>query len=457
MDAIVSLVENVMSIRYDDLPQDVVDRTKMGIMDIIGVLVCGAMAPGSEIIASLVKEWGGKEEATVFVYDGKVPAHNAALVNSVMARALDYDYAMEKGMHLGASSIPTALAVAEMQGGINGKELITAIALGEDIAARVNLATDHYGFDPTGICMVFGTTAIAGRLLGLHESEMLNALGIAFNQAAGSYQANIDGALAVRVIQGLTSKSGILSAILAKRGITGVKNILEGIYGFFQLYSRTHGGGNIDILTNQLGHQFETWRIVFKRYPSCGGTIAATEAALQLVEQYDIRVDDIEDIRVHVTERVYNVAGSPFVIRDNPQVDAQFSIPYTVANALIRGSSKLEHFTETLIADEDVLALAKKVHPVLDTKLKESNGGIFYGCFMEIRTKDESGHSVFIEYPKGFPKNPLGKEDIAQKFQDCLAVDRGRFPKDKVDEIMETVNRLELIADSSHLVNLLVG
>ena len=110
IDTIERLVQNLENITYKDIPQEAIQITKMEVLDTLGVLIAGFNAPGCETMVNLVKDWGGKQESTILAYGVKVPAHNAALVNSIMARALDYDAVVAGGPHTGAAAIPTALA-----------------------------------------------------------------------------------------------------------------------------------------------------------------------------------------------------------------------------------------------------------------------------------------------------------------------------------------------------------
>ncbi len=453
MDVIERLAHNAVASRYETLPKETVEITKLSILEILGVLVAGATAPGCEAIVNLVKYWGGREESTILVHGGRVPAHNAALANSVMARALDFDDGMDKGMHIISSAVPTALAVAEMRGGVRGRELITAIATGTDLAVRLNLATDyHLGHDPTGVCMVFGTAAIAGKLLELDDDGMLNALGIALNRAGGTLQSNIDGALAVRLVQGLTSRAGIECALLAQGGITGVRNVIEGLYGYFHLYARDKG--NLAPLTQELGKRFEgAGHIMHKKYPSCGGTLAATEGALELAKEHNLKAEDIDGITVRVTQRIYNLVGHPFVVGDNPVVDAQFSIAYTVANAIIRRDSRLEHFTEESIKDPQVVALAERVHPVVDGRVGEM--GIPQSAIVEVNLKDGRKLEKFIKEPKGFPGNPMSTEEIKSKFSSCMAVASKPLAAGAAEELADLIAHLEDVDDVSRIVQVI--
>lgn len=159
------LAEYVAGTRFDDLPAEPIDTMKNVILTVLGTTIAGATAEGCEALVDQVKEWGGRKEATILIHGGKVPACNAAFVNGTMARALDFCDAMLPGMHVGSSSVPAALAAAELVGGCTGKEFLTALVLGTELAARINSVSIYDGFDPTGICSIFATSAIAGRIL----------------------------------------------------------------------------------------------------------------------------------------------------------------------------------------------------------------------------------------------------------------------------------------------------
>ena len=457
MDLISLLAENVIGITYDDLPRECVDVTKMSILDSIGTMIAGADAAGCKNIVDIVKEWGGKEEATIMIYGGRVPAHNAALANAVMARALDFDDAIDKGMHLGASLVPTEFAVGEKIGGISGKDFLTAIALATDTAARICKSTlDNHGFDTTLACGIFGTTTCGAKLFGLDLTKMKNAFGIAFNEASGSFQSNIDGALSVRLNQGLAACEGIMSAIFADKGITGVTNVFDGIYGYYHLFSNDKS--DLNFLTEELGKKFYGTETIFKRWPSCGGTLTAADASIDLKEEHNIDPDEVEKVIITVGEGCYNLCGGhEFKIGDNPVVDAQFSHQYVVANILLRGRPKLRHFTNEYIKDSRILNLTKKIKPVVD-KERDLRGNLFE-TDVEITLKDGTVLTNKTDLMKGHPQKPASTADIIEKFKDNLSFSRENgipLRPDSEKQIIDAVMDIEKIKDIKEIVSFLL-
>ena len=379
------LSANVLDTRFDYFDQATLENAKSRIIDIIGCLIGGAYADGNPALIDLVKEWGGKEEATILAHGGKVPAHNAAMVNSIMARSFEFEVlvAMVDGVwfpsHISATTITTAIALGEMKG-INGRELITAVLVGDNIAARVLGASGFRitrGWDSVGTVSTLGATATAGRLLGLDRRQMRHAFGIALNQLAGSFQNAWDGSTAFKLLQGVSARNGIFSAQLAKAGWTGPEDALLSKFGYYHLY--TESCVNPEILTKDLGKTYYT-ECAFKPYPCCRGAHPAIDCALALVGKHDIKAEDIEEIVLYAPEGVLDsFLGQPFRIGEFPHGNAAFNCQYTDANALLRGSSKPEHFSEEAIRDPRVNDVISKI------SLAELPGAPFLSARLKVR------------------------------------------------------------------------
>lgn len=442
------LAQYVIETGFDDLPNEAIDIVKNVVLTVLGTTIAGATAEGCEVLANQVKEWGGREEATVLIHGGKVPAHNAALVNSAMARALDFCDAMTPGVHIGSSSIPTALATAELAGGCSGKEFLVALVLGTEVAARLNLSEAAYdGFDPTGVCSIFATAAIAGKLLHLNPQQELDTLALAFNRCGGSFQSNIDGSLAVRLIQGFVSHSGIMCAQLAQRGISGPRNFLEGVYGYFHIFAKDRH--DPQAVVAELGERFELTKTVFKKYPSCGGTLASTDAILDLIEETGLAPEDVGQIEITVTPYIHKLVGHQFKIGENPKVDAQFNIQYCVANALLRKSSKLEHFDEASIREPRIMEIIDKIHVSAAPALDERG---HTALDIRVITRDGGVLQKSVDIAHGFPGNPLTQEEHKERFQDCVSYAKKPLPTENIEKLVSLITHLEELNDVRILV-----
>jgi 2-methylcitrate dehydratase PrpD len=257
------------------------------------------------------------------------------------------------------------------------------------------------------------------------------------------------------VIQGWVAESGVMCARLARAGITGPKNFLEGVYGYYHVYGR----GLVDPVKTlaDMGSRFDCEKILFKKYPSCGLTLGSTEVILNLMREPDgmgLSADNVERVEVKVPPYTYRLVGHPFEMGATPRVNAQFSIRYCVANALLRGGSKLAHFEEDAIHDPRLLELARRVDVVMDPAM-EVRGHT--PVDMTVHTKD--GRQLFrqIDIAPGFPGNPLTNEEQEARFYDCIAYAKKPLHKDKVEGIVKSLAHIDHLSDVRVLIPLLLS
>ena len=333
----------------------------------------------------------------------------------------------------------------------SGKDFLAGLIAGTELAARINFASDYDRFDPTGVCAVFGTAAIAGRMLQLDSTRMWNALGHAFNSSGGSWQGTVDGSVAARVLQGDASRWGIYSAQLAQKGITGPVNFLEGFYGYFNLFAK--GKWDPEAVAGEFGQRYDFYKTFIKKHPSCGTTNSTIDAVFELREEEGITPEEVEKIFVRVTPFTYNFTGRPFEYGDNPRISAMYSIQYCVANALVRESCKLTHFDESSVREPRLLDLIKRIEPVADTSIDNLTD---IGSLMEIRMKDGTVHKKLVEFPKGTLQNPLTKEELIEKFKDCVSYGARGLPEENIEKILSVVFGLERVDDVRTLIPLLI-
>jgi 2-methylcitrate dehydratase PrpD len=373
-----------------------------------------------------------------------------------MARASNLDDATITGLHIGACSFPTALAMAEFVGGCSGKEFLTSLVVGSEIAARINSQCVYGGFDPTGVCGIFATAAIAGKIIGLDLKEMWNALALAFVRGGGSFQAIVDNSIGARIISGFVCQGGITCAQLAKKNVNGPQNFLEGIYGYFHFY--TQDGFDAQLVVEGLGERYEISKTLFKQYPSCATTSGCTQAILELIEEKDITPEGVSGITVKVTPRSHRLVGGAFVLGDNPAVSGKYSIEYCVANALLRKSSKLQDFDESSVSDPPIMELIKKVHPIADSTLGSKCS---HETDVEVKMKSGAVYHKRVDIPQGYPENPLSKEQHLVRFRDCIKYAEDSMSKPlssgNIEKIIWQINHLERMEDVCSIVPLLLS
>jgi 2-methylcitrate dehydratase PrpD len=455
MAAIADFVKHFTSIRYEDLPAAAVESVKKEVLDSLATALGGSSKAGVSELVDMVKEWGGSPQSTIIAYGFKCPAPNAAQVNGTMIHALDYDDGHQVALvHIGCVTVSTAFAVAERMGKISGKELITAIALGGDFLARLGLASKpggsalSAGWHPTTLFGFLGSAAIAGRLMGFGEEKMINALGLAYHQCGGAGSGVGDGALAKRMGPGLAASAGIKAAMMAERGITGERDPLEGRTGLFKTYM----GGDYDpnILTADLGKRFEGENIGDKPYPCCGLTHACIDAALALLVKHEIKVEKIKDILVYGGPSVYGLSQPP-EIKKAPRtiIDAQFSVPYVVATALVKGKVTVDDFTEEAIKRPEILKVARGINTRLVEEM--SRHGVGPGG-VTLTMEDGTQYTEEVEHCLGSVERPMAFEDIVRKFRDCAPSSIKPLSNDEVEKVIEMVGRLEKLDDATEII-----
>lgn len=450
-----TIVNYALSGRYDHFPEEITDIAKLLLLTELSSIVAGAKSKDCEIVMELVKEWGGKKEATILVHNLSVPACNAALVNGIMGRVLDFEEALIPGIHITPVLVPAALAASELVGGCDGKEFLTSLVLGFEMACRINNLNliDHVGtypgFDPTGICAIFGGTIAAGRILCLSPKQMINELGLAFNRSAGTFQSYLDGVQTISFTAGNAAQGSVLSAQLAQRGLTGPHNFLSGKYGYINNYA--NGNHDTQALVGELGERFELSNTIFKKFPSCGLTQTSTQAMLELVHEESITPKDVANITVRLQPFTSSQVGH-FSIGDSPRQEAQFSVQYCIANALLRKSSQLHHFDEQYIRDPEIVPLVEKVKVISDPEMEKRDQT---SMDMELKTVTGTTYRKSIDAARGFPGNRMSKEEHMERFQQCVNYGINPWSQEKVDDFLSVIESFEKKDDNRVVLELL--
>lgn len=445
------LVQFITDFRGEDTPPEIRQVTRNVIRTIFGTMVAGAGQDGIAELRDYLLRQGGTREAGSIIFGDRLPAVNAALFNGTMARALDYCDLMVPGLHLGASVIPAALAAAELKGQCTGAEFETAVLVGLEVGAVLNLTEEQFdGFDPTGVVGVFAATATAARLLELSPEETVNALGLAFNRSAGSFQSNTDASLAVRLIQGFTASNAIQCVQLAQLGLTGPENFLAGRFGYTHLWGRDE----VDAADMVAGLGTE-WRIIddfFKKYPCCGLAQGPTDLAFESIRELRISADEVESIDLHLPEFAFNLIGKRFEAGSNPRVNAQFSAQYCIVNAIVRGDSRLAHFEPAAVAELLDHPLHDRIRVHHDPAITGHSATRFV-----LRTTNGETWEQFLPVGPGYPGNPLTEAEHAGGFQDCL--DYAPYPLDASQEVVlaDAITNMRSVTDISDVIGALIS
>lgn len=405
------------------IPKEVFEWAKVRVLDVLGCILVGGKASGTGAVLDYTGYVGGKDESTVLLRLKRVPAALAAMANAICARAFDFEpvgpyvHGVSYPAHISGTTIPVALAVAEAVEA-SGREMLGALALGEDIVARLVAGSDFTlegGWDNTGTTNAFGACAIAGKLLGLNREQMQNAFGLVLNQLGGSLQSLYEAVDSFKLCQGLSAQAGILSAILARNGFTGPKEAVEGRHGYFKLYCQSYAAERV---LRGLGESFHCDDVI-KPYPCCRANHGAVDCVLDIVSRTGtIGIKDVKGIKVYVRPVVscifVNRAYGSGRVR---QIDAAFNLRYCVAKAFLKGKLSVQHFIEPELSDPETSSLAGMVELIPEDFLDK-----------EITTKVQVvlGREVLessCKVPKGDRRyNPLNIQDVKDKFVNNLSL-----------------------------------
>jgi 2-methylcitrate dehydratase PrpD len=442
----------VAGTRYEDIPEDVRELAKKSILDGLGVSVSGSIAEPVRILLDYVRECGSGT-CTTIGSDARLPARFAALVNGTAMHADDYDDTLQamtgryQGVHVTAPVLSAALAIAE-QRGASGRDLLTAYAVGVEIASRTfdatNINHSLKGFHATATCGMLGACAAASHLMRFDAEHVAMALGLAATQAGGLLE-NI-GSMAKPFHAGRSAEGGVVSNELVARGFTASTEILESPVGFFAAQGGPHEEANIRGL---LGNPwtFVERGVSLKPFPSCALTHPALTHVRDLVQKEELKAADVARIRVRTSQNVIDT------LRNHGPTDplqAKFSLEFGLAAILHEGKCGLSEFNRDLVARSDVRGTMALVDYSVFTETEaRAKGYLLNTTFLEIDLKTGRTLSARVDWGKGSKTNPMTMDEIADKYRDCAQY--AGWPGDKTEGAIALVRRLQDVGRATEL------
>ena len=470
-----TISEFAVNLKYKDLPKEVIHEVKRYLYDSIGCAFGGYRTKDVKILHGIYREMGGKKESTVIGFGDRIPAVNAALVNSLMIRALDFNdiYWKEDPSHP-SDLIPAALSTAEMAG-TSMKEVITAIVLAYEFEQRLcEFATPgirerkwHHA-----TLTQFVSPIVAGKILGLNVDQMVNAIGISGsrNHTIGCPTA---GKLTMmkNTVDPMAVQSGVLAALMAKKGYSGTEAVFEGKEGFMDTFlgwnakeqkvepvsmkGRDGVSGwkwNVEKLIDGLGDSYKILECSMKAFPTEALTHTHLSATLNAVTKNNISYDQIETVTLTTLAQAYDILFDPHKYRPESRETADHSLPYCIAAALVDHKITTQSFSDEKLKDP-------RIWEVID-KIKGEPSIEFEKMFpakqpskVVVRTNDGREFSEYLEYPKGDPREPMTMEDLDNKFN---ALSEKLISSDKRKKIKEAIFDSEQFSARDFMKKLIV-
>lgn len=443
------LSAHVADATWETLPASAAQAAKLVLLDASGVML-GASGLAEDVRPFLrMAAATGAGPCTVVGTVMRAAAPMAALANGALAHALDFEDAFDRAPgHPNASLVPALIALAQAEGPIDGRRFLTALAVGGDLSCRLGLALrqpmEAGNWYPPPMLAAYGATAGAASLLGLNAGQVRDALSITLCQATMPGEIKYSAGTVLRAVrEAFPAQAAVQSALLAREGVAGFEQPLEGRAGFFALYA----GGKFAPadLTDDLGSRFWIEALTYKLWPSCRGTHPFIELALDLRREHGIAPADVVAIEVDHDE-VQAMLTEPPERKRAPKVaiDAKFSIPFTIGLAFSRGDVGLDDFDAGALADPVVLALAGKVVCRQRPRAAWQRGS---GGAMRIVLADGRAFEVALDNALGCPERPLGQAALVDKFVTCAM--RAARPRSEVEvrELAAAILTLETCED----------
>jgi 2-methylcitrate dehydratase PrpD len=436
----VRLADYAASLRYEDIPGDVIEIAKNTIGDGLGACVFGYRFPWSQAIVRYAAAGGGAGGRSAVLGLGAPPLHApfAALVNGALAHSFELDAGTRRGVgaHPFGTVFTAALPVAQAKGR-SGKDLLTAFVAGSEALLRIGRATgrsnEHRGFHAPGTTGPFGAAIACALLLGLDRECLLNAVGIAGSLASGLRQFSVSrtGAMVKRLHFGRAAEGGVMAASLAAEGFDGPHDILEGTAGFLHVFCDHH---DADELTLGLdGSTFHMRQIHMKRFGTHGSCQLPLQALLAIRASSPFEAGEIESIEL-------TAAREALDNHDNSApadlMQAQYSVPFCLALACVRDARDPRSIDESALTDPDIRALIPRI------RLERSDTADKRSCDLTVRLKRGVEHHCALPAP-GSTWKPATREETYAKYtvlmRDC--------PRSKADELFERIHALETERD----------
>jgi 2-methylcitrate dehydratase PrpD len=438
------------ALTFEQIPAAVIERVRLSLLDGIGVCLYGATLPWTRHVQDLVHAEGGNPVATIFATRHKGSWSQAALANATAGHAFEMDdIHTESVVHPNSLTTPIVIGYAEAHPQVSGRDLLTAIVAGCEVGTRIgNAATTRLflnGFHPQGTSGAFVATGTAGRLLRLDAKAMQNALGIGGSMAAGLMAAQ-EGAMVKRLHAGRAAEGGVYAAELAKRGFTGISDIVEAGYGgFLSSYARQPNAAR---LTEGLGTVWETQRVGFKLYPNVTSIHTSLDALRHIMNTLGLVASDIRSVDVGCGHMTY--VHTAWTYRDAGVTAAQMNMFYGLAAMATGGDVTVADYTPARMQDPVLLGFIPRITIREEPELEALGHRFRHACRMKVTTTDGRSFDHEILYRRGSADSDAGKDEIRSKFvgnvRDLLSdVDRDRVIA--LVEILETPEHVRALCD----------
>ncbi|MGJ9411774.1 MmgE/PrpD family protein [Aeromicrobium sp. CF4.19] len=446
------IAQFAVDLQWKDIPEEVQEKATLLFLDAVGVAVAATPSEFADRAWNAIGTMSEPSEHGVSVIgrQQKLPLRDAVMMNGLLVHGLDFDDTHPGSVvHASASTAVTALAMAE-QVGASGQELLTAYVVGLEVATQLGLpargAFHRHGLHPTGLLGAYASAVVAARLRGLTVDQLAGAQGVVHSFASGSLEFLQDGAWTKRLHPGWAAVAGVTAAAFASVDYVAPSRPYEGRFGLFATHARLDDP-DLETIASNLGVVWETSAVAVKPYPACHFTHAFVDAAIALRTANALDSRDIARVRCLIAEDEVPAVCDPLDAKRRPTTtyEAQFSLPYVTATALVRGAFTLDHLEPDQLISPDVLALADRVTYELDSD--SAFPSAFSGeIIIELHDGRELRHREQVN--RGAADRPLSPADVMAKFGTTAGTVLGT---EEVDRLRDAVLDLHRSPDVASL------
>ena len=436
----------VSDLTYDTLPTEVIELSKLCLLDFLGVALRGSYMSQVAPAKSLLSQIEGITCSSV-IGGQRTSMSYAALANGTFGHSCEFDDSHIHGGHPGVCVIPAALAAGEQQG-IDGKTLITAIVAGYQVMINsvgpIHRRTLDLGWHGTKVGGVFGAAAATAKVLGLSSTQLSHALAIAGSDASGTMEYDQSGGEVKRFHAGLASRSGVEAALLAAAGLSGPMTIFEGKRGIYRLFSE----GREPDMARYSESNFHILETMFKLHP-CAGTIhAAIDCVAAIQAEHGLSSDDVDLVEVGLVD--WAIPHGAAIVEPTDVISAQFSLAFSLALQLVKGAADIgDYLNAEMWTDSHIQSIARKVYPIA-MPVPEGAEELF--ASVKLVTTAGETHTATQSAPRGFPTLPASNADINEKF---LALTKNIMSPQKAASLIQKIDLLEEQDDIDFIITTL--
>jgi 2-methylcitrate dehydratase PrpD len=439
------------SVTFEDLPEDVVAATKLRVLDVIGLALAGAGTDFGRSVRAAALALSTPGPCRILGFGDRVGVTTAAFANGAFSQALEFDDTHNESIvHMSSPAVAAALALSEYTP-VSGRDLVTAIAIGNEISCRVGSVSSgelhRRGFHPTGLFATFGAAYLASKILGLDAEAQARAAGIAGSFASGLLECWVDGTQTKFLHPGWSAHSGIAAALLARSGVTGPAQVFEGRFGLFASHVQDPNAHRdfrriIDYMPGRrLGERWESRKSSFKPFPAAHVIHPYISAILRLRAQHGIQPGDVERIECPVTAFIVGIVCEPTEEKFAPASDShgRVSLQYSLAEALYFGALGKNAYRKESLKNPEILGLARRVQYHVDPDYP--GPGRFKGA-VKIVLKDGRIFEEVEEYNRGSAENPMTYAELRAKFDDNSSAFLSAAQRDQLADAIQTLDEL---------------